>query len=209
VRPDTPKHLAERIINSKAVVEGERKQVTVLFADPKGSMELLADRQSAVGDDQTGQATQTTQKAGEIWALPVDIDVRAEALEVNEVGRAVSIDLIGERDIPIPGEPRLGPVHAAIVAQRHGAATVERRGAGLSRGRGRLPFNTDGGGLCYNRPANRGGLTKVGEAVRQLRGEARPPAQVKNCDIALAHGTGGLLVTRHGGTTLIMGRSDA
>src|SRR5215467_9725278 len=40
----TPKHLAERIINSKVALEGERKQVTVLFADLKGSMELLADR---------------------------------------------------------------------------------------------------------------------------------------------------------------------
>jgi class 3 adenylate cyclase len=40
----TPKHLAERIINSKAALEGERKQVTVLFADLKGSMELLSDR---------------------------------------------------------------------------------------------------------------------------------------------------------------------
>jgi class 3 adenylate cyclase len=40
----TPKHLAERIINSKAALEGERKQVTVLFADLKGSMELMADR---------------------------------------------------------------------------------------------------------------------------------------------------------------------
>jgi len=40
----TPKHLAERILTSKASLEGERKQVTVLFADVKGSMELLADR---------------------------------------------------------------------------------------------------------------------------------------------------------------------
>jgi class 3 adenylate cyclase len=40
----TPKHLAERIIDSKAALEGERKRVTVLFADLKGSMELLADR---------------------------------------------------------------------------------------------------------------------------------------------------------------------
>jgi class 3 adenylate cyclase/tetratricopeptide (TPR) repeat protein len=40
----TPKHLVERILNSKAAIEGERKQVTVLFADLKGSMELLADR---------------------------------------------------------------------------------------------------------------------------------------------------------------------
>ena len=40
----TPKYLAERILTSKASLEGERKQVTVLFADLKGSMELLADR---------------------------------------------------------------------------------------------------------------------------------------------------------------------
>jgi class 3 adenylate cyclase len=40
----TPKHLAAKILTSKAALEGERKQVTVLFADLKGSMELLADR---------------------------------------------------------------------------------------------------------------------------------------------------------------------
>jgi class 3 adenylate cyclase/tetratricopeptide (TPR) repeat protein len=40
----TPQHLAERIISSRGALEGERKQVTVLFADLKGSMELLADR---------------------------------------------------------------------------------------------------------------------------------------------------------------------
>src|SRR3989449_11291327 len=44
--PDTytPRHLAERILTTKAALEGERKQVTILFADLKGSMELLADR---------------------------------------------------------------------------------------------------------------------------------------------------------------------
>jgi Double zinc ribbon len=40
----TPKHLAEKILTSKSALEGERKQVTVLFADMKGSMEFLADR---------------------------------------------------------------------------------------------------------------------------------------------------------------------
>src|SRR5262249_925044 len=40
----TPKHLAEKTLTSKAALEGERKQVTVFFADLKGSMELLADR---------------------------------------------------------------------------------------------------------------------------------------------------------------------
>ena len=76
----------------------------------------------------------------------------------------------------------------------------------LISGTGKLPFNTDGGGLCNNHPANRGGLTKIVEAVRQLRGEAHPKVQVKNCGVALAHGTGGSLGTRHGSATLIMER---
>jgi acetyl-CoA C-acetyltransferase len=78
----------------------------------------------------------------------------------------------------------------------------------LISGVGRLPFNTDGGGLCNNHPANRGGLTKVVEAVRQLRAEAHPAVQVKHCDIALAHGTGGSLATRHASATLIMERES-
>ena len=40
----TPSHLAEKILTSRSALEGERKQVTVLFADLKGSLELLADR---------------------------------------------------------------------------------------------------------------------------------------------------------------------
>lgn len=74
---------------------------------------------------------------------------------------------------------------------------------------GRLPFNTDGGGLCNNHPSNRGGITKVIEAVRQLREEANPPVQVPNCEIALAHGTGGSLGSRMGSATVILGREDA
>ena len=76
----------------------------------------------------------------------------------------------------------------------------------LISGSGKFPFNTDGGGLCNNHPANRGGMTKVIEAVRQLRGEAHPKVQVKHCDLALAHGTGGSLGHRHGSATLIMER---
>src|SRR5919197_2419407 len=39
-----PQHIADKILTSQVAVEGERKQVTVLFADIKGSMELLANR---------------------------------------------------------------------------------------------------------------------------------------------------------------------
>ena len=42
--PPTPSHLTEKILTSRSALEGERKQVTVLFADLKGSMELLAER---------------------------------------------------------------------------------------------------------------------------------------------------------------------
>jgi predicted ATPase/class 3 adenylate cyclase len=46
ISPQTyiPRHLAEKILTSRHVLEGERKQVTVLFADIKGSLELLSDR---------------------------------------------------------------------------------------------------------------------------------------------------------------------
>src|SRR5207247_836946 len=43
-RTYTPPHLVDKILTSRSALEGERKQVTVLFADLKGSMELLADR---------------------------------------------------------------------------------------------------------------------------------------------------------------------
>jgi class 3 adenylate cyclase len=39
-RSYTPKHLAEKILTSRGALEGERKQVTVLFVDVKGSMDL-------------------------------------------------------------------------------------------------------------------------------------------------------------------------
>ena len=77
----------------------------------------------------------------------------------------------------------------------------------LISGTGKLPFNTDGGGLCNNHPANRGGMTKIIEAVRQLRGEAHPQVQVKNCGLALAQGTGGQLGARHTSATLILERA--
>jgi len=76
----------------------------------------------------------------------------------------------------------------------------------LISGSGKLPFNTDGGGLCNNHPANRGGMTKVIEAVRQLRGEAHAKVQVKGCTLALAQGMGGQLGNRHASATLIMER---
>jgi acetyl-CoA C-acetyltransferase len=85
-----------------------------------------------------------------------------------------------------------------------GAGGAFVSGGALRAPDGVLPFNTDGGGLCSNHPVNRGGMTKVIEAVRQLRGEAHPAVQVPGCELALAQGTGGSLGTRSGSATLIM-----
>lgn len=71
---------------------------------------------------------------------------------------------------------------------------------------GTLPINTDGGGLSSNHPGMRG-IFLIIEAVRQLRGDfAGTERQVRDCRYALAHGTGGVLGTRHSGATLLLGR---
>lgn len=73
---------------------------------------------------------------------------------------------------------------------------------------GVIPVNTDGGGLCSNHPGYQGGLVKIVEAVRQLRGDAHPETQVRDCAIAVAHGTGGGM-SRQASVTLVLGRGDA
>jgi acetyl-CoA C-acetyltransferase len=76
----------------------------------------------------------------------------------------------------------------------------------LISGIGKLPWNTDGGGMCNNHPINRGGMTKAIEAVRQLRGEAHPAVQVANCDIALASGPGLINGVGHFHSSMILER---
>jgi len=59
---------------------------------------------------------------------------------------------------------------------------------------GKIPVNTSGGGLSYCHPGMYGLLVMI-EAVRQVRGECGA-RQVKNCEVALAHGNGGVLSTQ-------------
>lgn len=71
---------------------------------------------------------------------------------------------------------------------------------GAIRPGGSLPFNTNGGGLSYCHPGQYGILLLV-EAVRQLRGECGE-RQVDGAQIAVAHGTGGILSTH---ATVVLG----
>jgi acetyl-CoA C-acetyltransferase len=63
-------------------------------------------------------------------------------------------------------------------------------------------LNTDGGGLSSNHPGMRGIFLLI-EATRQLRGEST--SQVKGARLAVAHGNGGMLGSRHSGGTVILG----
>ena len=83
-------------------------------------------------------------------------------------------------------------------AKGEGGAFVENGGLGLH---GRLPTNTDGGGLSACHPGMRG-MFLIVEAVRQFRGVGGA-TQVPDARIAVAHGTGGMLST---GATLILGK---
>lgn len=74
---------------------------------------------------------------------------------------------------------------------------------GLIAPGGKLPVNTNGGGLSYCHPGMYGIFTII-EAVRQLRGECGP-RQVEDARIALAHGNGGVLSSE---VTAIFGTSD-
>lgn len=67
---------------------------------------------------------------------------------------------------------------------------------------GELPINTDGGGLSSNHPGMRG-IFLVIEATKQLRGECGD-RQVKDCQLAFCHGTGGTLGLRHSGASLVL-----
>ncbi len=107
--------------------------------------------------------------------------------------------VVGVHEFPgrvIPGytEPRLEAEAAGVAPGRgDGGGAPQRRLSGLRQ---------DSGGLSSNQPGARG-LFLVIEATRQLRGN-EGKRQVKDCKIALCHGTGFSLGTQHGGVTIIL-----
>ena len=157
-------------------------------------------------------------------------DLRKRPAVILGAAEAVRHHGIGERDLLDVAACQSGPLAFERAGLRHAdvdmcmiydsytitvLATLEalgfcRRGEGgafCADGRlglrGALPTNTDGGGLSSNHPGMRG-IFLVIEAVRQLRGE-RGESQVPDCEIALVHGTGGMLGQRHSGVTMLLG----
>jgi class 3 adenylate cyclase/tetratricopeptide (TPR) repeat protein len=118
----TPKHLAEKILTSRAALEGERKQVTVLFADLKGSMELLADR----------DPEEARRILDPILELMMDAVHRYEGT-VNQV--------LGDGIMALFGAPLAHEDHAvrACYAALWMQESIKRHGESLRRQEGVLP----------------------------------------------------------------------
>jgi acetyl-CoA C-acetyltransferase len=156
-------------------------------------------------------------------------DLRQPAAIILGAAEAVRHHGIGDRDLLDVAARQSGPLALARAGVQHAdvdlcmiydsytitvLVTLEalgfckpgEGGAFCAGGRlglgGALPTNTDGGGLSSNHPGMRG-IFLVIEAVRQLRGE-RGDAQVKDCEVALVHGTGGMLGQRHSGVTMLL-----
>jgi acetyl-CoA acetyltransferase len=127
----------------------------------------------------TGAATSGAEAFARAGLGPVDVDV-LELYDSFTITVALTLEALGFCD--------------------RGAFPTLVRDGGTGPG-GRLPVNTSGGGLSYAHPGQLG-LLLVVEAVRQLRGAA-DARQVPDAEVALVHGTGGIL-SHH--ATLLLGR---
>ena len=147
----------------------------------------------------------------------------AEAVRHHGIGDRDLLDIAARQSGPLALE-RAGLTHADVdlcmvydsytitvlaTLEALGFCKPGEGGAFCADGRlglgGALPTNTDGGGLSSNHPGMRG-IFLVIEAVKQLRGE-RGVSQVTDCEVALVHGTGGMLGQRHSGVTMVLGRA--
>ncbi|MBI2963377.1 MAG: hypothetical protein HYY35_06430 [Deltaproteobacteria bacterium] len=122
--------------------------------------------------------------------------------------KAMAMAGIGHRDVDLRMIYDSFTITVLLTLENLGFCPRGEGGAFVCGGRlafdGPCPTNTDGGGLSSNHPGMRG-IFLVIEAVKQLRGDAGA-RQVKKRDVALCHGTGGVISRRHSGATLILGR---
>jgi acetyl-CoA C-acetyltransferase len=203
------------------------------FRDPITVEDVLASRivssplhllDCCIISDGGGAVVVTSAERGrDLRARPVRILGGAESLCHTSMGRRDLTDMAakesGPRALAMAGVTHSDidlcmlydsfTITVLLTLENLGFCAKGEGGAFVQGGRlaldGALPTNTDGGGLSSNHPGMRG-IFLVIEAVQQLRGECGE-RQVGNCEVALCHGTGGMLGLRHSGVTMILGRS--
>jgi acetyl-CoA acetyltransferase len=163
------------------------------------------------------------ERARDLRRPPVVLLGGAEAVRHSEIGGRDLLDIAARQSAPL-AFARAGVSHADVdvclvydsytitvlaTLEALGFCALGEGGAFCAGGRiglgGALPVNPDGGGLSSNHPGMRG-MFLVIEATRQLRAECGP-RQVADAEVALVHGTGGMLGQRHSGVTLVLGRA--
>ena len=164
------------------------------------------------------------ERARDLAKLPVVVLGCGEAVAHQEVGspellriaahqsaaRALQMAQVSLSDVDVAAIYDSFTITVLVTLEAIGFCKPGEGGSFVEGGRiglgGELPVNPDGGGLSSNHPGMRG-IFLVIEAVRQLRGECGP-RQVASAELALVHGTGGVLGSRHSGATLLLGRES-
>lgn len=186
-----------------------------LVADPLHKLDCCV-----ISDGGGACVVTTAERAADLAKQPVHILGAAHATthhmnlsadaDLTVTGASVSGPLAFRRAGIAPGDVDVAELYDSFTitvlltvedlgfcAKGEGGAFVDDGGLAVG---GRLPTNTDGGGLSACHPGMRG-MFLVVEAVRQLRGEGGA-TQVPGAEIAVAHGTGGMLSTS---ATLVLG----
>jgi acetyl-CoA acetyltransferase len=201
------------------------------FHDPITAEDVLASRMVSsplhlldccmISDGGGALVVTSTERARDLKKKPVYILGGAEACYHTSAGmrdltdaaakqsgpRAMTMAGVAHKDIDMSMIYDSFTITVLITLESLGFCKKGEGGAFVQNGRiglgGELPINTDGGGLSSNHPGMRG-IFLVIEATKQLRGECGE-RQVKDCQMALCHGTGGVLGLRHSGATLVLG----
>jgi acetyl-CoA C-acetyltransferase len=144
----------------------------------------------AVGDQESGYSDITTTAAKDSGAQAFDeADLSPDDVDYAGLYDSFTITVVETLE------------DLGFCEKGEGGEFVE--GGTLQAPDGDLPLNTDGGGLSNNHPG-RGGMFKVLETVRQLRGEAHPEVQV-DADVGIANAMGGTPGQFHGCSTVLLG----
>ena len=226
----TPEQLAEIAVTTRrhAALNPEAK-----YRDPITVADVLASRTVSsplhlldccmISDGGGALVVTSAERAHDLRKKPVYVLGASEAVRHTGIGREDLLELaaaqsgpkamamagVRPRDIDLFMIYDSFTITVLLALESLGFCRRGEGGAFVANGRlafdGPCPTNTDGGGLSSNHPGMRG-IFLVIEAVRQLRGNCGA-RQVNHCEIALCHGTGGIVGRRHSGATLVLGTS--
>lgn len=194
------------VVNSRMIADPLHLLECCMISDGGGAVviaspEVVRDcRKPPVWIIGTGEATQYPQIGGDITvsagaqSAPIafgEAGVNASEMDIAMIYDSFSITVLTLLE------------DLGFCAKGEGGAWVEGGRLRFDRPADGPALNTDGGGLSSNHPGMRGIFLLI-EAARQLRGESC--SQVTDARLAVAHGNGGMLGSRHTGGTIIMAR---